>query len=161
MDSFFKRKIDLKVGDSFLRAKLFDARNGLYVLLEEFQYHIRYRGRSYTFTIPAGFITNFASVPKPFWRFFHPVENKMLVASCVHDFILNEFYKRQPFLTRTIQVDGNSTEISDCIDGFLAADLFFFSLSQEGSYNLPVRQFLRLCVKGWHFCTLKGWIPVK
>ena len=155
---FFKRRIIVKVGRSTINAKLIDAQQGLYELQEDFLYSIRYRGNTYEFNIPAGFFTNFASVPRWAWKFFHPTDNEMLVASCVHDFVLNEF--NQDWLPRVVCVDG--VEVPICtIDGFTAADLFFFSLSQEGSYNLPVRQFLRMCVKGFYFCTLRGWIPIK
>ena len=103
---FFKLRIEKMVGGSTLKAKLIDAQKHLYKLEEEFEYTIRYRGVSYIFKIPCGFITNFASVPKPFWKLFHPLEDRLLVASCVHDFVLNEFGSMQPNLTRTIFVDG-------------------------------------------------------
>jgi hypothetical protein len=156
---FFKRYIRLNVGSSVINAKLVDPRAGIYELQQMFSYYIRYRGVSYVFIIPKGFLTNFATVPKWAWGIFHPTENAMLVAACVHDFILNE--QRQTNIGRNVVVDGNLKPISEVIDGFLAADLFFFSLSQEGSYNLLVRQFLRLCVKGYYFASLKGWVRVR
>lgn len=158
MKPFFKRRIEAQVGIQRLKARLIYPKRGIYVLEEDFLYTIRYLGRTYEFYIPKGFHTNFASVPKWAWRFFHPTENEILVASCVHDFVLNEF--KQEWLPRTVTIDGVIHQIKDAIDGFLAADLFFFSLSQEGSYNLLTRQFLRLCVKGFYFCTLKGWIKI-
>lgn len=161
MTEFFQPRFVLNVGGSTLKANLIDKKRGLYALDEEFMYTIRYKGKSYLFVLPAGFITNFATVPRFAWKLFHPTDPRLLVASCVHDFVLNEFAELQPDLTRTIWVDGTSTQISDVIDGFLAADLFFFSLSQEGSYSLPVRQFLRLCVKGYYFSTLKGWGKIR
>lgn len=159
MKQFFKRHIRVKVDEEELVADLIDAKNGIYEVKEYFWYTIRYRGITYKFMLPPGFRTNFASVPKWAWWAFHPTENQMLIASCVHDFILNE--QRQKNLLREVIVDGQSRQISEVIDGFLAADLFFFALSQEGSYNLITRQFLRLCVKGYYFCTLKGWVSVK
>lgn len=159
MNLFFKKKIYLQVGTSSLSAVLIDAKKGLYQLEENFVYQIRYRGVTYEFNIPRGFITNFATVPKVFWALFHPTDERMLVASCVHDFVLNE--QRDPQLTRDVNVDGQVRKIHEVIDGFLAADLFFFTMSQEGSYNLPVRQLLRICVKGWYFGTLKGWVKVR
>lgn len=155
----FEPIIDVRVGTSAIKAKLVDPKKGIYALEEEFTYLIRYKGKSYEFNIPSGFITNFASVPRFAWDLFHPTAPEMIVASCVHDFVLNEF--RQTWIPRTVKVDGVERLISDVIDGFLAADIFFFSMSQEGSYNLPVRQLLRACVKGFYLATLKGWVKVK
>lgn len=158
MSLFFPRHISVKVGSSKILASLVNARKGIFILTEPFQYSIRYHGVTYEFNIPIGFKTNFASVPKWAWKLFHPLDERLLVASCVHDFVLNE--QRQTDISRKVTVDGEEVEIHEVIDGFLAADLFFFSLSQEGSYNLPIRQLLRLCVKGWYFSTLKGWVKV-
>jgi len=155
----FEPYIEVQVGTSSIKARLTDPIKGLYVLEEDFRYFIRYKGKSYEFDIPKGFITNFATVPRFAWRLFHPTAPEMLVASCVHDFVLNEF--KQTWISRNVKVDGIDMLINEVIDGFLAADLFFFSLSQEGSYNLPIRQFLRGCVKGFYLATLKGWVKVK
>lgn len=155
----FEPYIAVQVGTSWIKARLTDSLKGLYVLEEDFKYFIRYKGKSYEFDIPTGFITNFASVPRFAWELFHPTAPEMLVASCVHDFVLNEF--KQTWIPRTVKVDGIERLISEVIDGFLAADLFFFSMSQEGSYNLPIRQMLRACVKGFYLATLKGWVKVK
>lgn len=156
----FSYKIERQIGSSKLNAVLKHQSNHIYELLEPFNYSIRYKGNTYEFVIPKGFLTNFASVPRPFWSLFHPLDERMLVASCVHDYVLNENSHLQPNLLRIVKIDGMTKQISDCIDGFLAADLFFFSLSQEGSYTLPVRQVLRMFVKGYYSLTLKGWVRV-
>lgn len=161
MKLYFPTIIKKQVQRSILHASMLVVREGLYSLDEDFFYEIKWKGTIYGFHLPTGFITNFASVPKCFWRFFNPTDEHLLVASCVHDYILNEFHTYQPQLSRIVIIDGVESDINETIDGFLASDLFFGALKQEKSYNSFIRHFLRLCVKGFYFLTTKGFFKVK
>lgn len=44
-----------------------------------------YRGRRDFFTVPAGFVTNFASTPKLLWPLFPPDGGRYTKASAMHD----------------------------------------------------------------------------
>lgn len=156
--AFFKTEIHHPTCQGVIKCNLVSEKDGLYSFAEAFNYVVYYYGNKYEFELPVGYLTNFASVPKWAWRFFHPVENGMLVASCIHDYVVNEFYKKQPTLSRQIKINDRTANVDTEIDGFLAADLFFAVLYQEGSYNMIVRQFLRGCVKGYFYSTLKGWV---
>lgn len=171
MKLFFKRKIIKSVGISRINANLIDAAKGLYQLEEPFEYVVTFDGEPYRFIIPEGFITNFASVPKIFWNIFHPTDDGMLVASCIHDYVLGENLHLQPELSRKVFVRKTEyrngelfcirrtwVDIDGEIDGYLAADLFIETLRQQLSYNKFIRLFLKTCIKGYYFLTLKGII---
>lgn len=155
---FFPKHIYKHVGNGKLSAILIDEEHRLYMLQKDFVYEVVLDESVFEFRIPKGFITNFASVPKPFWRFFHPVNDEMLVASCVHDYILGENIHIQEWVNRVVTIDGIVYEIDKIINGYTAADLFIEVLKKEASYSEALRLFLSLCVKGYYFLTLHGYI---
>jgi hypothetical protein len=55
-----------------------------WVLLESFQYDVGFEGSGDTITVPALFITDFASIPRPFWSIF-PQWGRYGNAAVVHD----------------------------------------------------------------------------
>ncbi len=56
----------------------------LAVLLEDFDYHVGSEESNDVITVTAGFMTDFASVPRLFWRLFPPL-GRYAKASVVHD----------------------------------------------------------------------------
>lgn len=62
-------------------------------LMEEFRYHIgEYPSRD-IITVPAGFITDFASIPRVFWRILPPW-GRYGKAAVVHDYLC--VYRTRP-----------------------------------------------------------------
>ncbi len=55
-------------------------------IMREFEYHVGYKGSSKIITVPAGFITDFASVPRPFWAII-PRWGKHGNAAVIHDYL--------------------------------------------------------------------------
>lgn len=53
-----------------------------YVLLKEFEYQSDILGR---IVVPAGFPTDFASIPRIAWRYIDPEDEVILYASVLHD----------------------------------------------------------------------------
>lgn len=58
----------------------------LWINRSKFTYDVGYKGSGDTITVPAGFITDFASVPRVFWSVF-PRWGKYGNASVVHDYL--------------------------------------------------------------------------
>lgn len=54
-------------------------------LREEFSYDISFEGSGNTVNVPAGFLTDFASVPRPLWWFI-PTWGRYGNAAVIHDF---------------------------------------------------------------------------
>lgn len=54
-------------------------------LLKGFEYHVGYLGSDERIIVPAGFITDFASVPKLFWPIIDPI-GKHGKAAVIHDY---------------------------------------------------------------------------
>ena len=59
--------------------------NGKWVLQEGFEYHVGCYPSDEIIVVPAGFITDFASVPKVFWPIIDPV-GKHGKAAVIHDY---------------------------------------------------------------------------
>jgi hypothetical protein len=59
-----------------------------WVLRKEFSYDVGYLGSGDTITVPAGFVTDFASVPKTFWGIL-PRWDKYGQAAVLHDYLYN------------------------------------------------------------------------
>lgn len=55
-------------------------------LLKRFTYHVGYEGSKDKISVPAGFITDFASVPNVFWTLL-PAWGKYGKAAVVHDYL--------------------------------------------------------------------------
>ena len=60
-----------------------------WMLLEPFWFHLMMKGISCKITVSAGFITDFASVPRPFWNLIPPW-GKHGKAAILHDWL---YYK--------------------------------------------------------------------
>lgn len=59
-------------------------------LVEEFSYHVGIKSSPEIITVPKGFITDFASIPRLFWRVIgHPAE-KYGKAAVIHDYLYSE-----------------------------------------------------------------------
>ena len=67
-----------------------DAGRELFRLTDDFHCKIC---DGFSVVIPAGFVTNFGSVPRFFYRVLRPIELRS--ASVVHDYLLNELPERQ------------------------------------------------------------------
>lgn len=66
-----------------------------YVLLKEFDYHVGFEGSDEVIHIPAGFHTDFASVPQLFWNIIPPT-GKYGLAAVVHDFLYRVGHPQPP-----------------------------------------------------------------
>lgn len=58
----------------------------LFELLEPFEYHIGAFPSEQVITVPKGFITDLASIPRPLWAVFPP-DGEYAKAAVVHDFL--------------------------------------------------------------------------
>ncbi len=66
-----------------------------WVLRQEFSYDIGYEGSGEFITIPLGFVTDFASIPRFFWNIF-PKWGKYGNAAVVHDYLYwDQFFSRE------------------------------------------------------------------
>src|SRR3990167_4905100 len=61
----------------------------LWRIEREFTYYIGEENSNEFVIVPKGFITDFASVPRPFW-FLFPPDGKYTQAAVLHDYILHE-----------------------------------------------------------------------
>lgn len=104
---------DLKV------EKLF---NENYILLEDFKYQVG----KLVITVPKGFVTDFASIPKMLWGLL-PKHGKYDIASVVHDFLYSEH---------------NLTGINRKL-----ADKIFNYIMKESGVNCYTRKILYLGVR--------------
>ena len=68
---------------------------GYYELLEEFEYYTDIRGIREIITVPVGFITDFASIPKQLRWLFKPNDKQYAKSSVIHDFMYRKVYDRQ------------------------------------------------------------------
>ena len=59
-------------------------------LLEDFEWH--------GIVVPAGFVTDFASIPRPLWSFINPV-GRIKAAAIVHDYL---YYKQGILVDRDL-----------------------------------------------------------
>ena len=71
-----------------LMLKLLDFEHNLYrfELVEEFEYRVSNEYREDIITVPIGFRTDFASVPRPLWSFLPPV-GLYAKAAVIHDYL--------------------------------------------------------------------------
>ena len=66
--------------------------NGRWVVLEEFSYWTELFGECWTITVPAGFVTDFASIPRAVWWLMSPYDPTHGKAAVIHDYL----YASQP-----------------------------------------------------------------
>lgn len=55
-------------------------------LLEPFEYHVGSYPSNEVITVPAGFVTDLASIPRLFWNIFPPYD-KYAKAAIIHDYL--------------------------------------------------------------------------
>lgn len=67
-----------------------------FILTEPFAYHIGNYPSEEIITVPAGFVTDFASVPRALWWLFPP-HGKYAKAAIVHDYLYVQAYKTKAF----------------------------------------------------------------
>ena len=60
-----------------------------WIIMREFRYYVGHEGSDDIIVVPVGFITDFASVPRPFWAVI-PRWGKHGNAAVVHDFLYQE-----------------------------------------------------------------------
>ena len=68
-----------------------------WILNEEFSYHVGHKNSLEIITVPKGFKTDFASIPRIFWIFLIPT-GKCGKASVIHDYLYrttNHVYERK------------------------------------------------------------------
>jgi len=59
--------------------------------IEQFQYHVGCYPSKEVITVPIGYITNFASVPRIFWAIISPIDNHAK-AAVIHDYLYDTGY---------------------------------------------------------------------
>lgn len=62
---------------------------GRYRTERPFSFDIGLKGSDLTVTVPTGFITDLASVPRLFWWLFPPFDPQYAAAAVLHDFLLS------------------------------------------------------------------------
>ena len=68
---------------------------GLFELVVPFTFDLGFLGSGETVTVPAGFVTDFASIPG-FARWLLPISGKAAKAALLHDYMLSQGDKRAP-----------------------------------------------------------------
>ena len=92
-----------------------DAGRNIWQLDEPYSYVL---GTGCLVTVPAGFRTNFGTVPRVFWRLISPAE--MREAALIHDYLSNEHQGCQP---SEIPKSGYSRWIADAVLYEVLADM--------------------------------------
>ncbi len=62
-------------------------KNGYWILTDDVKISVDYGNRRYTYFIPKGFETDFASVPRFLWWLIAPTDYPLLRASLLHDYL--------------------------------------------------------------------------
>ena len=62
-------------------------RSGYWQLIEDVHITVDLAGRKISYFVPKGFITDFASIPRPFWWLVSPTDYSVLRASLLHDYL--------------------------------------------------------------------------
>jgi hypothetical protein len=83
-----------------------------YVLTKDLTVYTDYFGVRQVFTIPCGFDTDFASVPRIFWAFISPTDEFIRIPALIHDYLYrNKIYTREEddaiFLEKMLSFDKN------------------------------------------------------
>ena len=68
--------------------------NMTYQVYQEFDYYIGYQGSSNNISVPAGFITDFASIPRILWSVLPP-NGKYTKAAVLHDYLYKNAIKNK------------------------------------------------------------------
>lgn len=64
-----------------------DYERGGYTTCRAFSFDIGHKGSGLTITVPEGFWTDLASVPRIFWSIFPPYDPRYAAAAVLHDFL--------------------------------------------------------------------------
>ena len=62
-------------------------REGYWVTMDDTLITVGLGTKKYSYVIPVGFITDFASVPRPLWWFISPTDKTVIRASLLHDYL--------------------------------------------------------------------------
>ncbi len=62
-------------------------KNGYWILTDDVRVSVDYGNKRYTYFIPKGFETDFASVPRFLWWLVAPTDYPLLRASLLHDYL--------------------------------------------------------------------------
>ena len=119
-----------------------------WTIMREFKYHVGQEDSSDIITVPVGFITDFASVPRPFWAVI-PRWGKHGSAAVVHDYLYKfllwmlEQPQYKPLFDHFEYAKENPRKFAD--------DIFL-----EGMTVLGVRRSTRLVM----YCAVRlfGWL---
>ena len=101
-----------------------DTTNTNWILLEDMQYEI---GNSkITITVPAGFVTDFASIPKPLWSFGLSPHGKYSRAAIIHDYLYwsQVCTKQQADRIMVLAMKESHVDFIDEAAVFRAVDIF-------------------------------------
>ena len=101
----------------------------LFRVAEDFTYAI---GPGCGITVPTGYVTNFASVPRVFYRLLSPTSLRH--SAIVHDYLCNESFGP------TLAESGYSRWMADCI--------LYEAMVREG-FGLPTRAAVFAAVRFW------------
>lgn len=63
-------------------------KSGFWETAGEFEYHVGEEGSDNKIKVPAGFLTDFASVPRIFWMIYPP-DGQYTQAAVLHDYLYN------------------------------------------------------------------------
>lgn len=100
--SSFTKPLDLRFHDVEMSERPFE-------LLTSFEYHIGEEGSGNVITVPAGYRTDFASVPKFFHRVFSPV-GAHGKAAVIHDWLCDTEKKRFDYM-QAADIFGEAMEV--------------------------------------------------
>jgi len=67
--------------------KVMPLENGRWELLEAFEYHVGSEDSTDVISVPVGFDTDFASIPRPLWPVFPPYDITHGKAAVIHDYL--------------------------------------------------------------------------
>ncbi len=62
-------------------------REGYWVTMDDTKISVTVGNKRYIYIVPVGFITDFASVPRPLWWFVSPTDKTVIRASLLHDYL--------------------------------------------------------------------------
>lgn len=121
-------------------------KDGKKYLLEDLNIRTDIRGERIWFTIPKGFETDFASVPRFLWFFIAPDDKDILVASIAHDWVYYKKGKLKEAQFTRLEADLILKEKMKSFGaGIIKRNLVFLAVRLGGFFN-------------WHFFQKKSII---
>lgn len=90
------------------------------MLIEDFVVSFCVDGVEHTIRVPAGYVTDSATIPQIFWRIYSPFYTEARWASCVHDFIYSDLYtiftkEIADNLLRMMMIHDGASEFTACV----------------------------------------------